>query len=322
MLTPKHKAKLKAAKAETDRVSQYLSGIINENYDQATAARKFGICPQDFSRNVGCNFVYYYRQRKLLSQATADEIQMLLETPYDKLFRDILNITNQPVWLIDYETSHLIYDIMQQALDEREIRILTARYGLPIEDEDIKPQTLKEVAATENLSRERVRKIHLRALRKLRDPKYLNVLLPNHDSYIAAVQESDELKKMSQELDDEIVHLINQNDRLRTELPTKRSLVKMLTEENTSDEDTMTALIHTLFDIEPVCPDLPDDTDIQELHFSTRIVNALRRNHIYTLGELKTKSLSDLSKCSTLGKKSIQELTYKLYTECGVLLKS
>lgn len=322
MLTPKHKAKLKAAKKETDKVSQFLSDILNEKYDQATAARKLGICPQDFSRNVGCNFVYYYRQRKLISQATADEIQMLLESPYDKLFRDIFNITNQPTWLIDYETSEKIYDIMQQALDEREIRILTARYGLPIEDEYAKPQTLREVADAENLSRERVRKIHLRALRKLRDPKYINTLLPNHKSYLSAVQESDELKQLSNELDEEIVHLINQNDRLRTELPTKRSLVKMLTEENASDEDTMTALIHKLFDIEPVHPDLPDDTDIQELHFSNRIINALRRNHIYTLGDLKSKSLDDLSKCSTLGKKSIQELTYKLYTECGVLLKS
>lgn len=322
MLTPKHKAKLKAAKKETDKVSHFLSEIINENCDQVSAARALGLNPQDFSRNVGCNFVYYYRQRKLISQATADEIQTLLESPYDRLFRDIFNITDQPTWLIDFETSEKIYDIMQQALDEREIRILIARYGLPVKDEYEKPQTLREVAETENLSRERVRKIHLRALRKLRDPKYINALLSNHNSYISTIQESDELKQMSNELDEEIIHLINQNDRLRTELPTKRSLVKMLTEENASDENTMTALIHKLFDIEPVRPDLPDDTDIQELHFSNRIVNALHRNHIYTLGDLKSKSLDDLSKCSTLGKKSIQELTYKLYTECGVLLKS
>jgi RNA polymerase primary sigma factor len=51
-------------------------------------------------------------------------------------------------------------------LTEREARVLRLRYGL----EDGKPRTLEEVGKEFNVTRERIRQIESKALRKLRHP--------------------------------------------------------------------------------------------------------------------------------------------------------
>ena len=54
-------------------------------------------------------------------------------------------------------------------LSLREQRVLRLRYGL--NDDDTRPRTLEEVGAEFNLTRERIRQIEAKALRKLRFPR-------------------------------------------------------------------------------------------------------------------------------------------------------
>ena len=123
---------------------------------------------------------------------TAEEIAAELDMPVEKV-REILRVAQEPVSLEtpigEEEDSHLgdfIPDddaqapvdaastaLMREQLTEvlktltpREARVLSLRYGL----EDGNPKTLEEVGKEFNVTRERIRQIEAKALRKLRHP--------------------------------------------------------------------------------------------------------------------------------------------------------
>ncbi len=123
---------------------------------------------------------------------TAEEIAEKLDMPVEKV-REILRVAQEPVSLEtpigEEEDSHLgdfIPDddaqapvdaasmaLMREQLAEvlktltpREARVLSLRYGL----EDGNPKTLEEVGREFNVTRERIRQIEAKALRKLRHP--------------------------------------------------------------------------------------------------------------------------------------------------------
>lgn len=123
---------------------------------------------------------------------TAEEIAEKLDMPVERV-REILRVAQEPVSLEtpigEEEDSHLgdfIPDddaqapvdaasmaLMREQLAEvlktltpREARVLSLRYGL----EDGNPKTLEEVGKEFNVTRERIRQIEAKALRKLRHP--------------------------------------------------------------------------------------------------------------------------------------------------------
>ncbi|MCL1830058.1 MAG: RNA polymerase sigma factor RpoD [Oscillospiraceae bacterium] len=125
-------------------------------------------------------------------EATAEEISAELKIPVEKV-RDIMRIAQEPVSLEtpigEEEDSHLgdfipdeeapvpadaasqvllreqIGDVLS-TLTPREEKVLRLRFGL----EDGRPRTLEEVGKEFNVTRERIRQIEAKALRKLRHP--------------------------------------------------------------------------------------------------------------------------------------------------------
>ncbi|MBQ7637556.1 MAG: RNA polymerase sigma factor RpoD [Clostridia bacterium] len=125
-------------------------------------------------------------------EPTADEIAAVLDMPTDKV-RDIMRVSQEPVSLEtpigEEEDSHLgdfIPDedalapaeaasqsmlkkeiaLALSTLTPREAKVLTLRFGL----EDGHSRTLEEVGKEFNVTRERIRQIEAKALRKLRHP--------------------------------------------------------------------------------------------------------------------------------------------------------
>lgn len=95
-----------------------------------------------------------------------------LETPVgdeeDSHLGDFIQDTTQPT-PYDAASRELLKDHIQEILDtlnDREKRVLIYRFGL----EDGKPKTLEEVGKVFGVTRERVRQIEAKALRKLRHP--------------------------------------------------------------------------------------------------------------------------------------------------------
>ena len=125
-------------------------------------------------------------------EPTADEIAAVLDMPAEKV-RDIMRVSQEPVSLEtpigEEEDSHLgdfIPDeealapaeaasqsmlkkeiaLALSTLTPREAKVLTLRFGL----EDGHQRTLEEVGKEFNVTRERIRQIEAKALRKLRHP--------------------------------------------------------------------------------------------------------------------------------------------------------
>ncbi len=125
-------------------------------------------------------------------EPTADEIAEELEMPVDRV-REIMRVAQEPVSLEtpigEEEDSHLgdfipdedapvpaeaaSHTLLKEqlsgvlkSLTPREEKVLRLRFGL----EDGRPRTLEEVGREFNVTRERIRQIEAKALRKLRHP--------------------------------------------------------------------------------------------------------------------------------------------------------
>lgn len=130
--------------------------------------------------------------QKLGREATPEELARELDMPVDRV-REIMKISQDPVSLEtpigEEEDSHLgdfiqddnvpvpadaaAFTLLKEQLEEvlgtlteREQKVLTLRFGL----EDGRARTLEEVGKEFNVTRERIRQIEAKALRKLRHP--------------------------------------------------------------------------------------------------------------------------------------------------------
>ena len=136
--------------------------------------------------------------QKLGREATPEELAKELDMPVDRV-RDIMKISQDPVSLetpigeeedshlgdfiqddhvevpADAATYRLLHEQLMEVrstLTEREQKVLRLRFGL----DDGRPRTLEEVGRQFNVTRERIRQIEAKALRKLRHPSRSKIL--------------------------------------------------------------------------------------------------------------------------------------------------
>jgi RNA polymerase primary sigma factor len=135
-------------------------------------------------------------QRQLLQslgrEPSPEELSQAMEMPVERV-REIMKISQDPVSLetpigeeedshlgdfiqdehvkvpVDAATFTLLHEQLIEVLDtltDREQKVLRLRFGL----DDGRPRTLEEVGREFNVTRERIRQIEAKALRKLRHP--------------------------------------------------------------------------------------------------------------------------------------------------------
>ena len=125
-------------------------------------------------------------------EPSVEDLAAELDMPQDKV-REILKVAQEPISLEspigEEEDSHLgdfipdydapvpeeaaTHTLLKEQLNEvlatltpREAKVLSLRFGI----EDGRPRTLEEVGKEFNVTRERIRQIEAKALRKLRHP--------------------------------------------------------------------------------------------------------------------------------------------------------
>ena len=136
--------------------------------------------------------------QKLGREATPEELAKELDMPVERV-REIMKISQDPVSLetpigeeedshlgdfiqddhvevpADAATYRLLHEQLMEVLStltEREQKVLRLRFGL----DDGRPRTLEEVGRQFNVTRERIRQIEAKALRKLRHPSRSKIL--------------------------------------------------------------------------------------------------------------------------------------------------
>ena len=149
-------------------------------------------------------------QRNLLQELgqdpTPEQIAERMDMTPDKV-REILKIAQEPVSLetpigeeddshlgdfiedevienpVDYTTRIVLREQLDEVLDtllDREENVLRLRFGL----DDVKMRTLEDVGKVFNVTRERIRQIEAKALRKLRQPSRSKPLLLGLSKYV------------------------------------------------------------------------------------------------------------------------------------------
>ena len=113
--------------------------------------------------------------QELGREPTAEELAVEMQMPEEKV-REIMKIAQEPVSLDDdipapaeAAAFTLLKEQLMEVLDtltEREEKVLRLRFGL----DDGRARTLEEVGKEFNVTRERIRQIEAKALRKLRHP--------------------------------------------------------------------------------------------------------------------------------------------------------
>jgi RNA polymerase sigma factor (sigma-70 family) len=182
---------------------------------------------------------------------------------------------------IAYIETHFDENIKEvlQTITEREARIVTKRL--------IEGFTLESVGRQEGVTRDRIRQIEAKALRKLRHPSRLRFL--RYGEQVLGLQ--DDINKLTKELLLKKADLINAiNNPQNIELTEKEKELSMLSAE------------------------------IIDLDLSVRSYNGLKRANIKTVSQLVQKTENDLRRIRNIGGKSVREIKSKL-EEKGLSLK-
>ncbi len=158
-----------ADQSRTIRIPVHMVDHINRYYKtQRRLTQKLGREPtvKEIAREMQMsveeieNLIKISQQPKSLSTPVGDD----KETTLEQFVTDI----NQPT-LYDKVSRELLKDALNKVLDTlspREKKVLIMRFGL----EDGKPKTLEEVGKEFKVTRERIRQIEAKAIRKLKHP--------------------------------------------------------------------------------------------------------------------------------------------------------
>jgi len=182
---------------------------------------------------------------------------------------------------ISYIEQHFDENIkdLLNTLTEREARIVTSRL--------IDGYTLEAVGLQEGVTRDRIRQIEAKAIRKLRHPSRLYIM--RYGKEVIGLQ--DDIKKLTIELSKKKKELIDAiNNPFEIELTEEEMMLSTLSQK------------------------------IDNLDFSVRTFNCLRRGGIETLSQLVQSTVHDLQKLRNLGNRSLKEIIYKL-NDMGLSLK-
>jgi len=188
----------------------------------------------------------------------------IIEYPFNLLYEIMGEDFEHPA---DVEGS-LEYVIATELM-ERERRCVSMRYR--------NGMTYEQIAKAEHITRERIRQIVARALRKLRHPsraKYLKkgvAAMLLEQQQLSLKEEIYELKKLIGESAPHIVEKISDRERQKK-----------------------------------------DNTPIEHLDLSVRSYNCLRRAGINTLGDIAKLSCMELTRIRNLGKRSWDEINKML----------
>ena len=164
------------------------------------------------------------------------------------------------------------------SLGEREQKVLDMRYR--------KRMTLEETAKEFGVTRERVRQVEARALRRLRLPRYRFVF--DVDKLCNELKEA-QAKQSRLELENIILR-----DKIETLVKNAKLEIKIDNEVNAESRRYI------------------PDIDIDDMDLSVRSYNCLARAGIRKLSDLDGKSIQDLMKIRNLGRKCIKEISDKV----------
>lgn len=221
--------------------------------------------------------------KKALDAKDRERVNLLRVYPYNliPLINGEDDESDIKAWEEDnkvYYSPRLIEEVMTQHLTERENKVLQMRYEWGM--------SLEEVGKELGVTRERIRQVETRAIRKMRMRK-LDIMCAPAIAYRKELSDNEVLRNQVNYLQSELDRIRGISELPRDEADKKRSIM---------------------------------ETSIDELNLSIRSYNCCKRAGINTLGDLSMKTLDDMYHVRNLGRRSMQEIEQKM-AEYGLSFK-
>ena len=151
--------------------------------------------------------------------------------------------------------------------------------------------SLEEIGDIQGKTRERIRQIEARALRKLRHPSRTNAIFSPYKLNQEIKERTNALNQKNLELASNITKCLNQIDILANAL--EGVGIKVSTEKSITEVTTLAR-------------------NIDEFGFSVRAFNCMRRAGIMTIGDLTEKTENEMKQVRNLGHHALEEIKEKL----------
>ena len=264
-ITEKRAEELKVMQKQLRELDESIQVILDGKSSMSQFAEKHGVTPQSMNNGLNKGLPSLLKRVDI---ATEEDIRKLLEdsmSPCERLINSVLQ--SNDLIILDVAEEDTFMEVINEALNEREREVINYRFGFLGE-----LNSLDKTAIHMRITRERVRQIEAKALRKLRNPRWLKKFLPNYDLKIKELKENETMKDIEKRLDEK--QKINTN--------IKVNHINIIT------------------------------TPLDQIGLTVRAYNCLKRTGINNVGQLSKISKSKLEKIRNLGKVSQQEIIDKL----------
>ena len=200
-ITEKRREDLEFMKKQLSDLENSIQKILNNECSMTEFANTLGISPQDINLCSKKGAYYLLNKIKIASKEDIESLLVKSMSPGERLIRAILE--TDELLILDIVEEEKLIKIMEEALISREFDVLGYRYGFI----DGKPRSLDYTANAYCVSTERIRQIEAKAIRKLRNPKWIKAMLPGYDLKVKALQDLKEMKSISDDIDTQIANM-------------------------------------------------------------------------------------------------------------------
>lgn len=191
-ISPERIEQLKEIQDELAETQKLIQDVISGSITLGELAKAFGYDEQHSSYLVSRHLSPHFRKRNFLKPDEVLKLLMDTASPYEKIAGAVFLGTKSKcpkdkLFIMTHSEETIMADAIKTLLSDREKEILSLRYGLYEEYPD--GLSLREIAALQNCSLERVRKIEADALRKLKNPELYYAIFPEYRKCITTLHD-------------------------------------------------------------------------------------------------------------------------------------
>lgn len=193
IVTEKRKEELEDLKIQLEELGIYIQRVIDGKSSLAEITRIYNTTPQRMNDAMNNGIYAILKRLQILNNSDIDQLLKDSKSPAEKLIGKIL-CTDELI-ILSIAEEEKILKIMETVLTEKQYQVIRYRYGF-----DCRPKSQAEIALLYNNTKERIGQIEAKALRKLREPRYLKTLLPDYDLSIKELKENNTMSRLNTEV--------------------------------------------------------------------------------------------------------------------------
>lgn len=184
-ITEKRKEELMQMQKQLNELNDSIQKIIDGKSSMTEFANTLGISPNKLNQCVNVDLYTLMRRVNILSNSDIEELLRNSSSPTEKLINAIFDSENNLI-ILDIAEEDKVLDIMSEALTQRQYEIVKLKFGF-----NCKAKTLQEISKQYGVTATAIGDDLRKALRMMRNPKYLKMLLPDYDLKIKELKETD-----------------------------------------------------------------------------------------------------------------------------------